>query len=104
MASSSAHIDNDVGSVKEHGVFLDAVGTLPIANSWSLLGRLGLAQTKVETPLGDDRGSGIKYGAGVQYDINKSVAVRGEWENYRMAVFDGHPNVHEYTVGVKVDF
>jgi OmpA-OmpF porin, OOP family len=98
------HIDNDAGSVRGHSYYLDAVGTLPLAANWSLLGRLGVAQSKVETPLGDDRGTGLKYGAGVQYDISKTIAVRGEWENYRLAVFDGHPNVHEYTVGVKVNF
>ena len=28
----------------------------------------------------------------------------GEWERYRPHVFDGHPNLDQYTVGVRLAF
>ena len=98
------HVDEATGKVKGQGLFVDLVGSLPIAQDWSLLGRVGAARANLETSNGDDHGAGLDYGAGVQYKLNSNVSLRGEWENYRVSVFDGHPNIHQYTVGVKLGF
>jgi OmpA-OmpF porin, OOP family len=103
-AAALGHIDDASGTARGQSLFVDMVGSMPVAKDWSVLGRLGAARANVETSNGDDHGAGLNYGAGVQYQINPSVALRGEWEDYRLALFDGHPNIHQYSVGLKLGF
>lgn len=99
------HIDDSISEARSHGVFLDAVGTLPIAQQWSVIGRAGIEHADVNTSYGDDTSSGVRLGAGIQYDISPTVAVRGEYErNHLTNVFDDKLNVDQYTVGLKVAF
>jgi OmpA-OmpF porin, OOP family len=96
---------DDNGKVKANGVFLDAVGTLPVAKDWSLLGRVGAAHARFTGPTGDSSGTGLKLGAGVQYQLTPAVALRGEYEQYRFRdVFDSRAHVGQFTAGVKVSF
>ena len=98
------HVDEATGKIKGQGLCVDLVGSVPIAQDWSVLGRVGAARADLETSNGDDHGAGLDYGAGVQYKLNSNVSLRGEWENYRVAVFDEHPNIHQYSFGVKLGF
>ena len=97
-------INNASGTVNGHGLYLDAIGLLPVGAHWSLLGSVGLARVNLNTSNGDDSGIGLKLGLGAEYAISRNVAVRGEYENYRTAAFGGHPNVGQYTLGVRVGF
>jgi OOP family OmpA-OmpF porin len=97
-------ISNASGQIDAQSRYLDAVGTLPMSEKWSLLGRVGVAQTNVNTSLGNDSGTGLKFGLGAQYALTNNVAIRGEWERYQTSVFGDTPNVDQYTVGVKVAF
>ncbi len=92
------------GDVKADGAYLDAVGSLPLNPQWSLLGRVGLVNAKVKTPLGSDRGTGAKLGAGVQYNLTSNTSIRGEWERYGLEAFNTKPKVDLYSVGVNVAF
>lgn len=93
------------GKVGANGVFVDGVGTLPLADKWSLLGRVGLAQARFSGPTGGDTGTGFKVGAGIQYQLTPTAALRAEYEQYRLnSVFDSHANIGEFTAGVKVNF
>lgn len=98
------HVDEATGKIKGQGLFVDVVGSLPIAQDWSVLGRVGAAHANLETSNGDDHGSGLDYGAGLQYKLNSNVSLRGEWENYHVSAFDEHPNIHQYSFGVKLGF
>jgi OOP family OmpA-OmpF porin len=78
-------------SMKVTGWKLAGVGTLPLANSFSLYGRLGAMFGQVErspfslAPLDSTvkkRKTNAVWAAGVQYDFNKAVALRGEYEDY----------------------
>lgn len=72
---------------------ISATGTFPIANSFSLIGKLGIARTTLDssatgTALGRTVSSSISasstkfaYGIGAQYDFAKSVGVRAQYEN-----------------------
>ncbi|HSI51982.1 MAG TPA: porin family protein [Ideonella sp.] len=91
-------------SAKAQGGYLDAVGTLPVGEGFSLLGRLGYAGANLKTTAGDDHGNGLKLGAGVQYDLSKQVALRGEWNRYRFDAFSDHQDIDQYSLGVKVGF
>jgi OOP family OmpA-OmpF porin len=92
-------------SVNTRGVGIDGVGSYMFAPQWSVLGRLGVAEARFNTSFGDDSSSALKMGAGVQYDWNKQVAFRVQYERYHfLNAFDAKPNVGEYTAGVKVSF
>jgi OmpA-OmpF porin, OOP family len=96
---------SDAGQIKADGVFLDAVGTVPLGNNFSALGRVGLFGGKLDSSTaGSDRGTSYKVGAGVQYDFDKNVALRGEWERYRFDALDTKTNVDQYSVGLNYKF
>ncbi len=83
------------GQTKIQGGGLDVVGTLPLSESWALLGRVGgqYAKTRnvftgsgavfVNDPSPSNRQFNYKVGAGVQYTVNPHFLVRGEAEQYR---------------------
>jgi OmpA-OmpF porin, OOP family len=94
-ASASALISNGITfqvlnlEYKMSAPFVDAVGTLPLDEKWSLIGRVGIAYAR--TSASDSFGGGTsetklreKFGAGVDYNLNSAFTVRAEWENYRM--------------------
>ncbi|MFN0039791.1 MAG: outer membrane protein [Burkholderiales bacterium] len=77
---------------------LDAVGSIPLGEKWSVLGRVGvsLGRTRVQyegSPVtllasSDERTKtqfNAKFGAGMQYDFLANMGLRAEWENYRFA-------------------
>ena len=84
------------GQVKLQGLNLDLVGTLPLSERWSVLGRVGVQTAKangafsgtgavsVGNPRPSERGTSYKLGAGLQYEVNRSFLVRGEAERYRV--------------------
>lgn len=92
------------GSIKGNAAFVDAVGILPLAPQWSAIGRVGVLRGKVTTSNGSDYGNGLKVGLGAQYDLTKQTALVGEWERYKLDVFGSHPNVDQFSAGVKVRF
>ena len=65
---------------------LSAVGLWPLANQFSLLGRLGIfhGETKLSGDLGDakDTKTGLLWGLGGQFDLNKNLGFRAEWNRY----------------------
>lgn len=80
-------------SYKMTAPYIDAVGTLPLNEKWSLLGRVGVASSRTSASVSID-GLGVsgpsktklgeKFGAGIGYNFNSKVTVRAEWESYRM--------------------
>lgn len=91
--------------IKANGLYLDAVGTLPLGNNVSVLGRLGVFNGELKSSVaGSDRGTNIKLGAGLQYDLAGNVGVRGEWERYRFDALGIRPNVDLFSIGVNYRF
>ncbi len=84
------------GSARIKGFNLDIVGTLPITDNWSLLGRVGAAyaQTQdnftstgaviVTDPSPRKREANYKYGFGTQYAFTPALTLRLEGERYRI--------------------
>lgn len=72
------------------GLYIDAVGTLPISDSVSVFGKLGAYSLKTELSASgggasasdSTRNSDLTYGVGVSYAINKDLQLRGEWERF----------------------
>jgi OOP family OmpA-OmpF porin len=59
-----------------------AVGIWPIANQFSVLAKLGLANVEVDSPFGSDDSTELTYGIGVQFDISRNLAARAMWQRY----------------------
>ena len=96
---------NTGGSATIYGGYVDAVGTLPVANKWSLLGRAGLAEARLTSSTGDTSSAALKAGVGVQYDLTQKVAVRVEYEHYHfLSAFGEKPEVGQASVGLKIGF
>ena len=106
--------DGDGGRLGARGLFLDGVGTYPLGNGFSALGRLGLFTGRLHESLNpaalngpvDDSGNGTRFklGAGLQYDLSKTVALRGEWEQYHFHALDESPSVNLFSVGLNYRF
>ena len=56
-----------------------AVGMFPIANQFSIIGKLGLANVDVNP--GDDK-TELTWGVGVQYDFSRNLGLRALWQRY----------------------
>ena len=103
--------DRNGGDVKAQGANLSLIGIAPIADSFSIFGKLGgnYGWTKTSTtipgvPAGKEDGLGISYGAGLQYDISKSVGLRADWDRYRLKYVGQRENADLYSVGVVFKF
>jgi len=59
-----------------------AVGLFPIANQFSILGKLGLANVEVDTPGGSNDKTEFTWGVGVQFDVSRNLGVRALWQRY----------------------
>ena len=105
------------GNTRVRGLNLDLVGTLPITERWSLLGRVGAAyaQTRgsfsgtgagaVGAQLTNHRDTHIKYGFGTQYAFTPALSLRLEGERYRVNDAVGQrANVDLISVGLVYRF
>jgi OmpA-OmpF porin, OOP family len=84
------------GSSRIKGLNLDIVGTLPITDSWSLLGRIGAAYAQTKGSFNgtvsgapgntetNKRETNYKYGFGTQYAFTPALTLRLEGERYRV--------------------
>lgn len=92
--------------LRAHANFIDGVGMLPLGRGFSVLGRLGLADASVsQDGSGSDRRTGIKLGTGLQYQLSPQMALRGEWERYRLDTLGGsRSNADQYTLGLLLRF
>ncbi|MCE9640361.1 MAG: porin family protein [Betaproteobacteria bacterium] len=99
------------------GLNLDAVGTLPINENFSAFGRIGVqnAETKLSLsgtgaivvliPEFTKRETNVKFGLGLQFDFNKNIGMRGEWERYRVSDgFSGKADIDLFSLGMVVRF
>jgi opacity protein-like surface antigen len=92
-AGTSLKVDNMVGAFVKAQYYL--------TDSFAVHGRLGATRTKLKINGASDTGSSFAYGAGVSYDINKSVYVNADYMNY----YDrNNQKIDGYTVGVGYRF
>lgn len=104
-AARLGHESDATGRVRANAAYLDAVGSLPLNPDWSLLGRVGLTHGRFSAPDGDSGDTGLKLGAGLQYRLSPTTALRAEYEQYRFHdVFGADANVGQVTAGLKIDF
>jgi opacity protein-like surface antigen len=79
-----------------------AVGTLPVSERVSLIGRAGLSDTQLKRPAGADKtetGTSRDVGVGAQVNITQGLAVRTD---YTHSEFLGKKNGSANTVGLNL--
>jgi OmpA-OmpF porin, OOP family len=91
-----------------------AVGILPVADRFSVYGKLGWfkADTDLSTNIpgtanGSDSSSGLTYAIGVGYDFSKNFGLRAEWQQYKDVGGDnsgGESDVDVMSIGVVYRF
>lgn len=112
----TSNVSTDTGSYlwTVRGFGADLVGRVPFGAGFSGLARVGVARLNsrgvgtingVNLPGFDPlQGSkyALHYGVGVEYAVTRSIALRGEWEQYKRGTNTQVANVegseHDYTV------
>jgi OOP family OmpA-OmpF porin len=88
--------DTLAGKLRLRGIGLDAVLRTPLADKWSVFGKVGAqyhetrdsfaatggVQVRDANPSNSELN--LKLGLGLQYTLSDTLAVRGEWERYRI--------------------
>lgn len=105
------------GKLRVRGLNLDLVGTLPISERFSALGRIGAQHTRTRDEISGtgaaagvsarqrDGGRHLKLGAGLQYEFNRSMFLRGEAERYRVKdASGGRADIDLYSVSLVFPF
>lgn len=65
---------------------LSAVGTLPLGKVFSLFGRVGYAQSKIEIAASSfsETNSGAIYGVGGQFNVGQRVGIRVAYDKFKV--------------------
>jgi OmpA-OmpF porin, OOP family len=105
------------GQIKLDGLNLDLVGTLPLSQRWSALGRVGAQYARARDSFNgtgavsvlnaNPRESKVNYkvGAGLQYAFSPSFLMRGEVERFRVNDAVGnHGDVNLFSVSLVFPF
>jgi OmpA-OmpF porin, OOP family len=79
------------GKVELTAFNLAAIGVLPLSEQFSLFGKVGLFKWEAEfndvtggTPMsGDDDGTDVSFGVGLQYNFSRNLGVRAEYEFFQ---------------------
>jgi OmpA-OmpF porin, OOP family len=69
----------DKSGVEVKALEATAVGVFPLANQFSLYGKLGLAN--VDATPGSDK-TELTWGIGAQYDFTRNLGARLQWQRY----------------------
>jgi len=116
-ATTTAPAGTLTGTMRRQGANLDVVGTLPLANRLSAIGRAGMVYISVRdsivgtggvlvaTPNSGKSDFSAKLGLGLQYDLTGSVGLRGEVERYQIEDSAGNAsNINVYSAGIVMKF
>jgi opacity protein-like surface antigen len=99
-------------SARISGWTVTAVGMLPLAKQFSLLGKLGVAEVQdtanVTGLVGNNEINGIKsditYGVGAKYDFTNAISMRIDLDNYNIGSSFISSRCNIWTVGVGYKF
>lgn len=104
------------GETSYKGYNLDAVGTWPLTERLSAFGRVGAFRYETEENFigtesvaaslsRDDKDTGYKFGAGLEYSFNERLSARIEAERYRIEDMLGdNGSVNLYSIGLVYRF
>ena len=84
----------DKGGVEVTALEVAAVGSLPLANQFSVFARIGIANIDIETGAGSRDKTELLLGIGAQYDFTRNLGLRVQWQRY-----ESEPEVDLLSVG-----
>jgi opacity protein-like surface antigen len=95
-------VDTGIVKASVSQMSISALYSLPVSNTVSVFGRLGYGGMRVsDADSARDRGvkldNGMIYGGGISYQVNKQVAVRGEFRK-------PEKDIRGFGVGVSYNF
>ena len=103
--------DRNGGKMKAQGGNLSLVGSLPVGDTFRILGKVGAQYAWTDTTsgvsgarTGKQNDLGLSLGAGMQFDFNPSMALRVEWDRYRVKYVDQRVDADLYSVGFAYKF
>ena len=79
------------GNLKASQYSLAAVGTLPLASNFAVIGKLGVSRNTLSGLISQQK-SDLLVGVGVSYAINSKLAVRLEYEDFGKLSSNGGAN------------
>lgn len=71
-------------SITGHVFSVAAVGSLPLNQDFSLLGKLGVASSTIEGQGNSESKTDLTYGIGAQYNVSKTVGVRLGYDSFKV--------------------
>jgi opacity protein-like surface antigen len=94
-STSAAYSDGQIVKWDMSTFFIDAVGALPFAENWALIGRVGatVGETRlkftnstivVTADQRDESEIDLKFGGGLQYSFTPDIGSRVEYARYKM--------------------
>ncbi len=99
------------GAIRARGGNLSELGNLPTRNLFSIFGRVGRtfgwSNTDFRTPSlpsGKDRGFGLGFGGGINFELAANWGFRAEWERHRFEVVNEKSAVDLYSIGFNYRF
>ncbi len=117
FAATTAPAGTLDGRIKLQGLSLDLVGSLPVSERFSVIGRIGAqaawardrfsstGAVGVSNPNPRERAVNPKIGIGLQYEVNRQLFIRGEAERYRVNDAVGNRgDINVYSVSLLVPF
>lgn len=70
------------GSFDEYGLGIEAIGSVPIGERFSVFARGGIFSWTVEFDGAEGEGEDLTYGLGAAIDMNEHWQIRGEWQRF----------------------
>jgi OOP family OmpA-OmpF porin len=117
--ATTSPLGTQTGDTRYKGLNLDLVGTLPLTDKFSAIGRVGVTNSRASgsysatgaarVPFGNanpsERTTNAKWGLGVAYDFTPSLGMRVEAERYRVKdAFRNKNNIDMISVGLVYRF
>ncbi len=102
--------DRNGGDIRAQGLNLSLVGHIPVSDQFKLFGKVGTIWgfTRTRAPAGQPSGHEdslrLSYGLGLQVDVNRNWAVRGDWDRYRFEYPDRKDDADLYSIGLVYKF
>lgn len=96
-------------SANVHAWNLDAVGLWPLADQFSLLAKVGVADVKISGSFSNGVGingsqTDLTYGLGAKYNFTHSVALRVDLDNYKFGDSTYNDRTNAFALGVVYEF
>lgn len=84
LVGAGARSDTESGTKLSVGNMVGVFGKVqaPITDALKVYGRLGVVRTSLKANGVSDSDSGLAYGAGVSYDLNKAMYLNADYTSY----------------------